>query len=63
MGILISLGDGPRYKESIHDAYFGKTQPPQLQAVKGHKVLCLRTGKMFIQSNLGEVFLVPKWVI
>ena len=59
MRIRISLTDGPRYKESIYDAYYDKAHPPQLQAVEGHKVLCLKTGKMFIQSNLDEVFLLP----
>lgn len=59
MGVRINLSDGPKYKESIHDAYYGKTQPPQLQAIGGHKVLCLKTGRTFIQSNLDGVFLVP----
>ena len=59
MGVLISLNNGPRHKESIHDAYYDKIRPAQLQAIIGHKVLCLKTGKMFVQSNLDEVFLVP----
>jgi hypothetical protein len=59
MRIRIDLDDGPLDKRSISDAYSGKTQPPQLQAVEGHNVLCLKTGKTFIQSNLDNVYLVP----
>jgi len=59
MGVRINLSDGPRYKQSINDAYYEKTRPAQLQAIEGHKVLCLKTGKIFVQSNLDEVFLVP----
>jgi hypothetical protein len=46
-------------KPSVSDAYYGKTWPPQLQAVEGHDVLCLKTGKTVFQSNLDDVFLVP----
>jgi hypothetical protein len=59
MRIRINLDDGPLDKRSISDAYSGKTQPPQLQAVERHKVLCLKTGRTFIQSNLDDVYLVP----
>lgn len=47
-----------REQVSHSDAYYGKTQPPQLQAVEGHKVFCIKTGRTFIQSNLDDVFLV-----
>ena len=59
MGIRIHLDNGPLDKRSISNAYSGKTQPPQLQPVKGHKVLCLKTGRTFVQSNLDDVYLVP----
>lgn len=59
MGIRIKLEDGPSNKQSVSDAYYGKTRPPQLQAVEGHNVLCLKKGKTFIQSNLEDVLLVP----
>lgn len=59
MGIRINLEDGPSNKQSVSDAYYGKTRPPQLQAVEGHNVLCLKKGKTFIQSNLEDVLLVP----
>ena len=59
MRIRIYLEDGPIHKQSISDAYHSKAHPPQLQAVESHKVLCLKTGKMFAQSNPQDVFLVP----
>ena len=59
MRVRINLEDGPPYKRSVSDAYPGKTHPAQLQAVEGHNVLCLKTGRTFIQSNLDDVFLVP----
>jgi hypothetical protein len=59
MRVRINLEDGPANKRSFSDAYPGKTHPPQLQAVEGHKVLCLKKGRTFIQSNLDNVFLVP----
>jgi len=59
MRVRINLEDGPPNKQSISDAYPGKTHPPQLQAVEGHNVLCLKTGRTFIQSNLDDMFLVP----
>ena len=43
-------------KQSVSDAYYGKTRSPQLQAVEGPKVLCLKTGRTFVQSNLDNVF-------
>ena len=59
MRVRIYLEDGPIHRQSISDAYVGKAHPPQLQAVVGHKVLCLKTGKTFAQSNPEDVFLVP----
>lgn len=59
MRVRIYLEDGPVHKQSVGDAYHGKAQPPQLQAVAGHKVLCLKTGKTFSQSEPKDVFLVP----
>ena len=59
MGIRINLEDGPSNKQNVSDAYYGKTRPPQLQAVEAHNVLCLKKGKTFIQTNPDAVFLVP----
>jgi hypothetical protein len=59
MRVRINLDDGPLDKQSISDAYSGKTRPPQLQAIEGRKVLCLKTGRTFIQSKVDNMFLVP----
>jgi hypothetical protein len=59
MGVRINLDDGPSNKQSVSDAYYGKPRPPQLQALDGHNVLCLKKGKTFIQTDLDAVFLVP----
>ena len=59
MRVRINLEDGPPHKQSVSDAYYGKTRPPQLQAIEGHNVLCFKTGKTVIQSNFNDVFLVP----
>jgi hypothetical protein len=59
MRVRIYLEDGPSDKQSVTEAYHERVQPPQLQAIAGHKVLCLKTGKTFTQSNIDEVFLVP----
>jgi len=59
MLIRIYLDDGPVAKKSIAEAFQGTSLPPQVSALRGHKALCLKTGKMFIQENDEHVFLVP----
>lgn len=61
MRIRVHLDDGPVEKQSITETYRGKTRPPQLQAIDGHKTLCLKTGRMFVQENLDHIFLVPSY--
>jgi hypothetical protein len=61
MRIRIHLDNGPLEKQSIAETYPGATRPPQLQAIDGHKTLCLKTGRMFIQENLDHIFLVPSY--
>jgi hypothetical protein len=59
MRIGIYLDDGPLDKQTISDTFQGKPPPPQVLAVKGHKTLCLKTGKMFAAENNDQIFLVP----
>jgi hypothetical protein len=59
MGIGIHLGDGPNEKQSLGDMYEGRSRPPQVWAIKGHKCLCPKTGKHFVQEDDKQVFLVP----
>jgi hypothetical protein len=33
--------------------------PPQVAPIKGHKALCLRTGKTFRLERDDQIFLVP----
>ncbi|TMB62262.1 MAG: hypothetical protein E6J54_30645 [Deltaproteobacteria bacterium] len=63
MGIGIHLDDGPDEKRSIGDSYQGKSLPPQVSAIQGHKCLCLKTGKEFRQEDNEQVFLVPTWAL
>src|SRR5262250_1608628 len=46
MGIGIHLNAGPPDQTSIEEAYEYNSVPPQIQAVEGHRTLCLKTGKM-----------------
>jgi hypothetical protein len=59
MGIGIYLDDGPADKQSIENFYQGKSWPPQVQALRFHKTLCLKTGKTFTQEDDNQIFLVP----
>ena len=61
MRIRIHLDNGPMEKQSIGETFRGKTRPPQLQAIEGHKTLCLKTGRMFIQQDHNQIFLVPSY--
>jgi len=59
MGISIYLDDGPTDRQSIGSIYQGKPWPPQVQALKLHETLCLKTGKRFTQEDDNQIFLVP----
>ena len=61
MRIRIHLESGPLEKQSIAETYPGKSRPPQLQAIDGHKTLCLKTGRMFVQEHHDQIFLVPSY--
>jgi hypothetical protein len=59
MRVRIYLKDGPVAKKSIAETFQGTSVPPQASAIRGHKTLCLKTGKMFIQESDEHIFLVP----
>jgi hypothetical protein len=61
MRIRVHLDNGPLEKQSIAATFPGTTRPPQLQAIDGHKTLCLKTGRMFVQKNHDHIFLVPSY--
>ena len=62
MRIRIHLENGPVYKQSIADTFPVEPVPPQVSAIEGHKTLCLKTGKMFVQEDKNRIFLVPSFV-
>ena len=57
MGIGIFLDRAGADDRSIEENYYKSHLPPQLQAIQGHKSLCLKTGKRFVQSDLSKIFL------
>jgi hypothetical protein len=59
MRVRIYLNDGPVEKKSIAEMFQGTSVPPQVSAIQGHKTLCLKTGKIFIQEKDEHIFLVP----
>ena len=62
MRIRIHLENGPVYKQSLADTFQGQPMPPQVSAIEGHKTLCLKTGKMFVQQDNSRIFLVPSFI-
>lgn len=55
----IHLDQGPDRKQSIAEYYRGRSMPPQVTSIQGHKALCLRTGKTFKLENDDQILLVP----
>ncbi len=62
MRIRIHLENGPVYKQSLADSFQEEAMPPQVSAIGGHKTLCLKTGKMFVQNDNSRIFLVPSFI-
>ncbi len=62
MRIRIYLENGPVYKQSLADSFQEEPMPPQVSAIGGHKTLCLKTGKMFVQNDNHHIFLVPSFI-
>ena len=58
----IHLNHGPDRKQSLTDFFRGRSMPPQVTAIQGHKALCLKTGKTFNLANDDQIFLVPSAV-
>jgi hypothetical protein len=59
MGVGIHLYDGPADTQSIGETFKEQSLPPQILAIEGRKTLCLKTGKLFIQEDINQIFLVP----
>jgi hypothetical protein len=59
MGIKIPIKGGPPIKRSVCAFYAGKQVPPEIAALIDSQVLCPKTGKMYTQKDLHQIFLVP----
>jgi hypothetical protein len=58
MGIRIALDEGPDDRASIGDMYAGKELPSRVAALINNRVSCPATGKMTLQKDNNQVFLV-----
>jgi hypothetical protein len=59
MGIKIPIKGGPPIKRSVGAFYAGKQVPPEIAELIDSHVLCPKTGKMYTQKDLHQIFLVP----
>jgi hypothetical protein len=59
MGIKIPIKGGPPIKRSVGAFYAGKRVPLMIAALIDSHVLCPKTGKMYTQKGLHQIFLVP----
>lgn len=57
MGIAVHLDAGPTDQGSVYETYPAKSLPPQILAIEGHKSLCAKTGRWFVQKDFSKVFL------
>jgi len=59
MDISIGLDDGPAEKASIGDIYKGRDLPQDVVDMIDNYTQCPKTGKMILQKDNDQVFLVP----
>ncbi|MFT6928158.1 MAG: hypothetical protein ACJAZP_003808 [Psychromonas sp.] len=59
MGIQLALDDGPAEKASIGDVYNGKEIDPLIVSMQDNWITCPVTGKLTMQKDNDQVFLVP----
>jgi len=57
--IKIHLDEGPEGKQSIAELFHDRAAPPQVAAIRGHKGLCLKSGRSFKLESDADIFLVP----
>jgi hypothetical protein len=57
--IRLHLDSGPARKETLVEFLCGRSLPPQLAALRGHKALCLRTGRTIKLENDEQILLAP----
>jgi hypothetical protein len=56
--LKIHLDHGPDHKQSIAEFFRGRSMPPQVTAIRGHKAFCLKTGRTFTLENDDQILLV-----
>jgi hypothetical protein len=58
-GKKIPIKGGPPVKRSVGAFYAGKQLPPKIADLIDSQVLCQKTGKMFTQKDIHQIFLMP----
>jgi hypothetical protein len=51
--------DGPERKENLAAFLRGHSMPPQVTTIRGRKVFCLKTGRIFRVEDDDQIFLIP----
>ena len=59
LGVKISIKGGPPVKMSVGAFYAGKQPLPKIADLIDSQTLCPKTGKMFVQNDIDQVFSVP----
>ena len=59
LGVKIPIKDGPPIQRSVGAVYAGVQPPPKIADLIDSQVLCPKTGKMYTQKDLNQIFLVP----
>jgi len=57
--IDLTLDDGPADKASIGDTYKGRDLPPEIAMLTNNSITCPNTGRLSVQKDNNQVFLVP----
>jgi hypothetical protein len=59
LGVKIPIKSGPPIKRSVGVFYAGKQVPPEIADLIDSQALCPKTGKMYTQKDIHQIFLVP----
>ena len=59
LGVKIPIKGGPPTKRSVGAFYAGERPPPKIANLIDSQILCPKTGKMYTQKDLNQIFLMP----
>jgi hypothetical protein len=59
LGVKIPIKGGPPVKRSVGAFYAGKKPLSKIADLIDSQALCPKTGKMFTQKNVHQIFLAP----